>query len=84
MVAYASGIRSQDVKRVVEENVPGVSVEDVKDLTQDAITDGADTGLVLEAKDGRIRFRGTMREMSAQLLEQHREELAEALLGRDV
>lgn len=58
VVAYASGIRSQDVKRVVEENVPGVSVEDVKDLTQDAITDGADTGLVLEAKAAGYVFGG--------------------------
>ena len=31
-----------------------------------------------------IRFRGTVRELSAQLLEQYREEMATALLGRDV
>lgn len=78
-IAYVAGVSPKDAKRIVEENVPGVSVE-VKDL---AAEDG-DTGMVLETTDRRIRFRGTLQELGAQLLEQYREELAAALLGRDV
>ena len=80
VVVHASGIRPQDAKRIVEENVPGIRVEAVKD----AADGGPDAGIVLETTDGHIRFRGTVRELSAQLLEQYREEMATALLGRDV
>ena len=83
-VAYASGMQEQEVKRLVEENVPGVIVKDVKEMATRASADGGDTGIVLETTDGRISFRGTLRELRAQLLEDNREELAAALLGRDV
>jgi len=80
-VVYAAGIPPQDAKRAVEENVAGIRIESVKSMEQDG--DAADVGVVLETSDRRIRFRGTLKELSAQLLEQHREELAAALLGRD-
>ena len=75
-----AGIRPQDAKRIAEENVPGIQVEAVKD----AADGGPDAGIVLETTDRHIRFRGTVRELGAQLLEQYREEMATALLGRDV
>ncbi len=77
---YVAGMSPKDAKRVVEENVPGVGVEAVKDLPAE---DG-DTGMVLETTDRRIRFRGTLLELGTQLMEKYREELAIALLGRDV
>ncbi len=81
-VAHAAGMRGQDARRLVEENVPGIQVREVKETPH--VADVADTGIVLETSDGRVRFRGTLRELRAQLLENNREELAAALLGRDV
>jgi len=83
VVVSALGMRGQEARRIVQENVAGVQVETVKEIETQPGQD-PDSGLVLETTDGRIRFRGTLRELGAQLLEQHREELAEALLGRDV
>jgi V/A-type H+/Na+-transporting ATPase subunit E len=83
-VAYASGMPAHDVKRMVEENIPGIKVQDVKEMETATSADGVDTGVVLETTNRRVRFRGTVRELSAQLLEGNREELAAALLGRDV
>jgi len=83
-VVFACGLAPNEARKIVEENVLGVTVQDVKEMAQGQTGDGRDVGLVLETTDGRIRFRGTLRELSSQLLEQYREELAEALLGRDV
>ncbi len=84
VVVSASGISPQDAKRLVEESVPGVRVESVNEAEKPTADGQADVGLVLETTDGRIRFRGTLRELTAQLLEQNREELAEAALGKDM
>ena len=84
VTAYVSGMLSQDARRIVEDNISGVKIEDVKDMAGSASADGLDVGLVLETTDSRVRFRGTLRELRAQLLEQNREEMAAALLGRDV
>ncbi len=83
-VAFASGMSAQEVRRVVEDNVPGIRLQDVKEMAAAPSADGVDTGIVLETADRRVRFRGTLRELRAQLLESNREELAAALLGRDV
>jgi len=83
VVVSALGMSGQEARRIVQENVAGAHVEAVKEVEPQPGQD-PDSGLVLETTDGRVRFRGTLRELSAQLLEQHREELAEALLGRDV
>ena len=84
VVVHAAGISPEQARRVVEEKIPGVRVESVEETGQDGPRGARNVGLVLETKDGRIRFRGTLRELGAQLLEQHREELAVALLGKDV
>jgi hypothetical protein len=44
----------------------------------------AGKGLIVETADGSRRFRATLRELSDLLLEEHREELVTALLGKDV
>jgi len=83
-VVFVSRLPMNEARKTVEENVPGITIEEVKEAPQGQTGDGRDAGLVIETTDGRIRFRGTMRELSAQLMEQHREELADALLGRDI
>ena len=42
------------------------------------------TGLIVETADGSRRFRATLHELTALLLEEHREELVTALFGKDV
>jgi len=44
---------------------------------------GEGRGLEIESIDGRVRFRCTTAELEAELLEERREELAAAALGRD-
>jgi V/A-type H+-transporting ATPase subunit E len=83
-VAHVTGMPPEDARRLVEQSVPGIHLRDVKEAPQTAAADGAERGIVLETADGRVRFRGTLRELSLQLLEANREELAAALLGRDV
>ncbi len=39
-------------------------------------------GLEIESDDGRVRFRCTVRQLESELLEERREELAVAVLGR--
>jgi vacuolar-type H+-ATPase subunit E/Vma4 len=84
VVVFASGITAREARQIVEGSVPGVRVQDVKEMEQGPFGENRDVGIILETTDARVRFRGTMRELSAQLLEQNREELAEGLLGRDM
>jgi vacuolar-type H+-ATPase subunit E/Vma4 len=84
VVVFASGITGKEARQIVEGSILGVRVQDVKEMEQGPFGENRDVGIIVETADGRVRFRGTMRELSAQLLEQNREELAEALLGRDV
>jgi len=83
--ASVSGMPALEVQRLVEENVPGIQVQEVKEMARTpGAAEAVDSGIVLETTDGRVRFRGTLQELKAQLLENYREELAAALLGRDV
>ena len=84
VVVSASGMSASVARRIVEESLPGVTVDDVKDSVQSASGEANEIGLVLETTDGRIRFRGTLVEIGSQLLERSREELVEALFGKDV
>lgn len=89
LVVSALGIPAADAKRIVEKSIRGAVVHEVKspDGASGGTTaaDGApDRGLIVETQDGRIRFRGTISELTSLLLEEHREELVEALLGKDV
>ena len=44
----------------------------------------AGKGVILETVDGSRRYRGTLNELTGLLLEEYREELMTALLGKDV
>jgi vacuolar-type H+-ATPase subunit E/Vma4 len=83
LVVTAFGIPVADAKGIVESNIPGAVVAEVKQPSGSGHSTG-DRGLVIESADRRTRFRGTTGELSRRLLEEHREELAAALLGKDV
>ena len=83
LVVKCSRITEQDARRIVTANVTGATVQAVKALPPDEAAE-AGTGLIVETVDGSRRFRATLRELSALLLEEHREELVTALLGKDV
>jgi vacuolar-type H+-ATPase subunit E/Vma4 len=81
-VSFA-GMSADAARRIVQESIPGAIVEDVKMLPEDAAA-LAGKGVVLETIDGSTRYRGTLNELTGLLLEEHREELMTALLGKDV
>ena len=76
------GLGAQEARRVVEGSIPAVSVEEVKPMPP---KEGAapDVGIILQTSDGRKRYRGTVSEITSRLMEEQREELAAALLGKD-
>ncbi|HVO40085.1 MAG TPA: hypothetical protein VMV03_13730 [Spirochaetia bacterium] len=83
LVVTAFGISSADAKEIVEANIPGAVVAEVKQPSGTGNAAG-NRGFVIESADGRTRFRGTTGELAGRLLEERREELAAALLGKDV
>jgi vacuolar-type H+-ATPase subunit E/Vma4 len=77
------GIDAALARALVEKALPGASVQTVTELTGDeAATAG--TGVVVECVDGSRRLRATFGELTAQLLDEQREELITALYGKDV
>jgi vacuolar-type H+-ATPase subunit E/Vma4 len=83
LVVKTAGISEKEARRIVTANVPGAEIHDVQPLPAEQAAD-AGTGLIVETEDGSRRFRATLRELAALLLEEHREELVTALLGKDV
>ena len=81
LVVTTTGIPPAEARRAVEEGIPGAKVAEVKSGADGALEN---RGLIVETSDGRMRFRGTVGELTALLLEEHREEIAAALLGKDV
>ncbi len=71
------GLDARLARTTVERAAPGITIAAVKPLP-----DGR--GLEIESDDGRLRFRCTTAEMEAELLEERREELAVAVVGREV
>jgi vacuolar-type H+-ATPase subunit E/Vma4 len=70
------GLDARLAKQTVERAVPGIAISAVRPLP-------AGRGLEIESDDGRVRFRCTTAELEAELLEERREELAVAALGRE-
>jgi len=68
----AAGLARDTVGRAM----PGVAITGVKPLAEGR-------GLEIESDDGRVRFRCTTAELEAELLEERREELAVAIIGRE-
>jgi vacuolar-type H+-ATPase subunit E/Vma4 len=70
------GLDARLARQTVERAVPGIAISAVRPLP-------AGRGLEIESDDGRVRFRCTTAELEAELLEERREELAVAALGRE-
>jgi hypothetical protein len=83
VVVSCAGMSAEQAKRVVAGNVPDAVVDEVRQLpTEEAAAAGK--GIVLQTSDASRRYRGTLNEMKSVLLEEYREELVAALLGKDV
>ena len=82
IVSFA-GMSADEAKRVVAASVPGVTIESVTQLPADAAK-AAGKGIILQTSDKGRRYRGTLNEMRNLLMEEYREELVAALLGKDV
>lgn len=65
------------VRQTVERAAPGLAISALRPLA-------GGRGIEIESDDGRVRFRCTTAELEAELLEEQREELAVAVLGREV
>jgi vacuolar-type H+-ATPase subunit E/Vma4 len=70
------GLGAGLARATVERAAPGVAIAALEPLS-------GGRGLEIESDDGRVRFRCTIAEMEAELLEERREELAVAALGRE-
>jgi vacuolar-type H+-ATPase subunit E/Vma4 len=70
------GLSAELARQTVERAAPGIAISAVRPL------DGG-KGIEIESDDGRVRFRCTTAELEAELLEERREELAVAALGRE-
>ena len=83
LVVKCAGMSEQAARRIVTANVPGAEMRSVTPLPAEQAEESG-TGLIVETEDGSRRFRATLRELTALLLEEQREELVTALLGKDV
>jgi hypothetical protein len=70
------GLEAGLARDTVQSAMPGVAIKEMKPLSKGR-------GLEIESEDGRVRFRCTTAELEAELLEERREELAAAVLGRE-
>jgi vacuolar-type H+-ATPase subunit E/Vma4 len=83
LVVWCSGVSEAEARAIITGSIPGAVVQEVKKLAADSALETG-KGLVVETADGSRRFRATMQELSALLLEDHREELVKSLFGKDV
>jgi vacuolar-type H+-ATPase subunit E/Vma4 len=70
------GIGTELARTTVAGAAPGTEIAGLEPLPEGR-------GLEIESADGRVRFRCTTAELEAELLEERREELAAAALGRE-
>jgi len=83
VVIQCAGIPVEEARRIVTANVAGSQVDACTALDADASAE-AGVGLFLETVDGSRRLRATLKELTALLLEDHREQLVQELFGKDV
>lgn len=83
LVVKSAGISEKEARRIVTTSIPGAEIHAVTMLPAEETAEAV-KGLIVETEDGSRRFRATLRELTALLLEEHREELVTALLGKDV
>jgi V/A-type H+-transporting ATPase subunit E len=77
-----SGLTAEAARTLVEGALPRVRIVSVR-AREAQHGEELTTGVLVESTDGRLRFRCTLAEIESQLLEELREEVAEALLGRE-
>ena len=77
-----TGMDPASASKLVSDSMPGVTVKEARPAPEGAAA--SDTGILVTTVDGRLRYRATLTEVTLQLLEEHREELVNALLGKDV
>jgi vacuolar-type H+-ATPase subunit E/Vma4 len=70
------GLSEGLARSTVERAAPGITISAVRPLP-------GGKGIEIESDDGRVRFRCTTAELEDELLEERREELAVAVLGRE-
>jgi vacuolar-type H+-ATPase subunit E/Vma4 len=70
------GLDAGLAQTTVERAAPGITIAALQPLS-------GGRGLEIESDDGRVRFRCTIAELEDELLEERREELAVAVLGRE-
>ena len=83
LVVWTAGVSDGDARKIVTGSIPGAVVQELKPLPPETAVETG-TGLIVETSDGSRRFRATLQELTALLLEEHREELVKALFGKDV
>jgi len=83
VVVECSGVSEEVARRIVAGSVAGAQVQRCTTLGAAAAKE-AGTGLFLETADGSRRLRATLKELTALLLEDHRERLLQELFGKDV
>ncbi len=89
IIAFVGGMDAKAAEKLLRAEIPEVNVAGVKPITEAGIVGGkkvagGEQGIVLETEDRKIRYRGTFRELQQMLMEEHREELVSALLGKSV
>jgi len=83
VVVECSAISEEMARRIVTAAVAGAQVDQCTPLGAAAAAE-AGAGLFLETADGSRRLRATLKELTALLLEDHREQLLQDLFGKDV
>ena len=83
LVVWTAGVSNDAARKIVTGGIPGAVVQELKPLPPEEAAETG-TGLIVETTDGSRRFRATLRELTALLLEEHRDELVKALFGKDV
>ncbi len=82
-----AGLTEAAARSLVEQSMPGVTVAAVAPRHGGAAGGSgpgdSSSGVVIESTDGKLKLRCTLAELEAQLLDEHRQELAEACLGRE-
>jgi vacuolar-type H+-ATPase subunit E/Vma4 len=83
VILSCAGMSAEQAKRVAAANIHDAVVEEVRQLSAEEAAI-AGKGIIVATADGSRRYRGTLNEMRNILLEEYREELVTALLGKDV
>ena len=83
LIISCAGMSAEQAQRVVAGSIPGAVVDEVRQLSKEEAA-AAGKGILVSTSDKSRRFRGTLNEMKILLLEEYREELVTALLGKDV